>query len=366
MNRRRGRWVIGALVLVLATAAAMAALAGAFPGHGRPGGGSDGTGSGTSLATVTRRSLSERTQVSGTLGFAGSYTVLGPGTGVVTWLPAAGQVIDQGQVVYRVDEAPVVLLYGSVPAWRALVDGTTGADVAQLNHDLVALGYADPAAVGSSWDEFHRATKAGVERLQKHLGVARNGELSPGEVVFLPTAARVTASRAVLGGPATGPVLETSSTAPAVSVALDVDLRTEIKAGDQVTITLPDGSTTPGTVTAVGKVATAPSAGSDGPGGAAPTVPLTIRPTDPAATRGLDQAPVQVAITTTTVRDALAVPVSALLAVAGDRYAVEVADAGGRRHLVPVSVGLFDDATGMVQVTGSVLAAGQHVVVPAT
>jgi hypothetical protein len=164
-------------------------------------------------------------------------------------------------------------------------------------------------------------------------------------------------------------VLRASSTAREVSVALEVDLQPEIKAGDQVTITLPDGSTTPGTVTSVGKVATAPSngsGGSGGSGGSAPTVPVTIRPTDPAATGSLDQASVQVAITTTTVQDALAVPVYALIAVTGNRYAVEVADSDGTRHLVRVSLGLFDDAAGMVQVTGSGLAAGQHVVVPAS
>ena len=80
------------------------------------GSGPGGNGSATSLATVTRRSLSEQTQFNGTLGYAGSYTVLGRAPGTVTWLPTVGQVIRQGQVLYRVDEAPVVLLYGPTPA----------------------------------------------------------------------------------------------------------------------------------------------------------------------------------------------------------------------------------------------------------
>ena len=41
----------------------------------------------------------------------------------------------------------------------------------------------------SAWDEFNWATKAGVEKLQNHLGVDQTGELSLGDVVFLPTAA---------------------------------------------------------------------------------------------------------------------------------------------------------------------------------
>jgi hypothetical protein len=75
---------------------------------------------------------------------------------------------------------------------------------------------------------------------------------------------------------------------------------------------------------------------------------------------------VQVGITTATVRGALVVPVTALLARSGAGYAVEVVGARGTNHLVPVSLGLFDDADGLVQVTASRLAAGQKVVVPST
>jgi hypothetical protein len=75
---------------------------------------------------------------------------------------------------------------------------------------------------------------------------------------------------------------------------------------------------------------------------------------------------VRVGITTDRVRGALTVPVTALLAQSGGGYAVELAGAGESNHLVPVSLGLFDDADGLVQVTGSGLAAGQKVVVPST
>jgi len=284
-------------------------------------------------------------------------------------LPAVGQVVAQGQVLYQVDGAPVVLLYGPAPAWRDLVAGTTGADVAQLNHALVALGYAKPSDVDSAWDRYNWATKAGVKKLQKQLAVEQSGDLSLGEVVFLPDAARVTALQANLGAPASGPLLQATSTHPSVSVALGVDMQSQVKTGDQVSITLPDGRTTQGTVTSVGKVATVPQdnqGGGPNQGNATPTVPVTIQPTDPNAVGSLDQAPVLVAITTTTVQDALAVPVYALLALADGGYAVEIADPGGTRHLVPVTPGLFDDSSGLVQVTGSGLTEGQHIVVPAS
>jgi hypothetical protein len=368
--RQRRRQVVVAVVVLVFAAAALVVVSGVF-GSGGGGSGSSDNGSATSLATVTRGSLSQQTQVNGTLGYAGSYTVLGQAHGRVTWLPAVGQVIAQGQVLYQVDEAPVVLLYGTTPAWRTLAAGATAADVtgndvAELNHDLVALGYVHKAAVDSAWDQFNWATTAGVQKLQEHLGVDHSGTLSLGEVVFLPAAARVTTLQATPGAPATGPVLHASSTARTVGVALDVDLQSEVKAGNQVTITLPDGSTTPGRVTSVGKVATAASNDSGGADSSTPTVPVTIRPTDPKATGGWDLAPVLVAITTTSVHDVLAVPVYALLAQSGGGFAVEAADPGATRHLVPVTPGLFDDTTGLVQVTGSGLAAGQHVVVPAS
>jgi hypothetical protein len=364
MNGRRG-WVIVAAVLVLIAAGALSWVGGVFDSGG--GNSSPGDkGSATSLATVQRRSLSRQTLFNGTLGYAGSYTVMAQAQGTVTWLPKIGQVIHDGQVVYRVDQAPVVLLYGSIPAYRTLAEDATdrsGADVAQLNHGLVALGYVDRSDVDSTWDEFNWATKAGVEKLQAHLGVDQTGKLDLGDVVFLPRAARVTTLQASLGGPATGPVLSASSTARTVTVALDPDLQSEVKKGDRVTITLPDGGTTPGRVTSVGKVATVPSnnfGGSD----SGPTVRVRIRPTHPRGTGSLDQALVEVSITDQTVHNVMAVPVTALLARSGGGYAVEVVAGDGTHHLVRVRPGLFDDAAGMVQVSGAGLAARQRVVVP--
>jgi hypothetical protein len=350
------------VVVVLIAAGALAAAGGVFDSDGASGTPGD-RGSATSLATVERQTLSETTRFNGTLGYAGSYTVLGLAQGTVTWLPVPGHVVRQGQVLYRLDEAPVVLLYGTVPAYRALADGATGSDVAQLNHDLVALRYLDRSKVNSSWRRFSWATTVAVQKLQKHLGVDQTGQLARGDLMFLPTAARVTTLRAVLGAPATGPVLHASSTARTVGVALDPDLQSKVRAGDRVRITLPDGRTTPGRVTSVGKVATIPSNNSGG-SDSGPTVPVRIRPTDPKATGSLDQALVEVAIADRTVHNVLAVPVYALVARAGGGYSVEVVASDDTHHLVRVRLGLFDNAAGMVQVSGAGLAVGQRVVVP--
>ncbi len=371
-GRRRGRgWLLVAIVLVLIAAGAAAIVNGAVDGNGDTTGSSDNTAA-TAVATVQRRTLSTQQQFSGTLGYARTYMVLAQGHGTVTWLPPAGRVISQGQVLYRVNDMPVVLLYGASPTYRAMSVGAyasdvRGHDVAQLNHDLVALGYATSSEFGVAWNEFSWATHTAVEKLQKHLRVPRTGTLDLGSVVFLPGAARVTALSASLGGPANGTVLSATSTTRMVSVALDASLQSEVRAGERVTITLPNGRHTLGRVSSVGTVATVASADAgSGSGGssAEPTVPVAVRLTDPNAGGGLDQATVEVSIVGRTVRHVLAVTVTALLALAGGGYAVEAIDNRGGHRLVPVTPGLFDDATGLVQVSGAGLAAGDRVVVP--
>jgi multidrug efflux pump subunit AcrA (membrane-fusion protein) len=356
-RRGRRRWVVVAGVVVVVV---VAGVAGVFRTSGSPGAGAASGGYRTSTAVVERRSLSSQTQVSATLGFAGSYRVAGQGGGTLTWLPAEGRVIREGQVLYRVDNGtPVFLLYGRVPAWRELAVGLTGADVTQLNRDLVRLGYAsrsDLLAAGLGMDYFSSGTASALEGLQSHLGLPVTGSLPLGQAVFLPWALRVTKVDGSLGSSATGTVLTGTSTTAVVTINLDAAQQGEVKAGDKVSITLPDSATTPGVVSSVGKVAKG--------SGSSATVTVLVALTDPKTAGRLDQAPVTVAITTASVNNVLVVPVDALLSQPKGGYAVEVTSPGGH-HLVPVSVGLFDDAAGLVQVAGSGLAAGQHVVVPA-
>jgi peptidoglycan hydrolase-like protein with peptidoglycan-binding domain len=357
---RGWRLLAGVVVVVVVVAGAVVSVVRPF-GGGSPGG--SGSPYPAVFGTVTLGTLISQTSVSATLGYAGSYSVINQAQGTYTALPAVGQVIAQGQVAYRVDGSPVVLLYGLVPAYRQLSEGMAGADVRQLNGDLVALGYATAAELASS-GYFSWQTSAAVEELQAHLGVAQTGSLSPEQAVFLPSAVMVTTVPATLGGPAGpgSPALTGTSTTRQVTISLDAAEQSDVRAGDQVTITLPDLQTTPGVITAVGTVATAssPGQGSSGPSQAA-TIPVDVTMLHPAAAGGLDQAPVQVSITAASVRNALAVPVTALLATVSGGYQVQVAGPAGHDRFVPVSLGLFDDTAGLVQVTGPGLQAGQKV-----
>jgi uncharacterized membrane protein YgcG len=392
-RRSRGRWMAAAVMAVVAAAGvAVAGAKGAFGGPGSPSAGAAANAYRTAIATVARRSLVSQTPVDATLGYAGSWNVVNQATGTFTALPAVGRVVRQGQVIYQVSGAPVVLLYGHVPAWRDLSEGVTGPDVTELNAALVKLGYARAAALGPrpGWDNFSAETAYALELLQTHLRLTVTGTLPLGQAVFLPGAARIAGLGAttVLGGaaaPGTA-ALTATSIRPVVSIALDAGQQTEVKKEDKVAITLPDGTTTPGVISSVGAVATSSSAagsgGSGGPGGGgsgqggsgesgssggpgSATITVLVSLTDPKAAGGLDQAPVTVEITTGSASNALVVPVSALLAQPGGKYEVEQVTAGGHHHLVPVTPGIFDDASGLVQVTGTSLAVGDHVVVPA-
>jgi HlyD family secretion protein len=359
-RRPRLRWALLAGVVLLAVAAVVVVdpCAKTAPVKGVV-----GNAGSTSTLAVRRQDLSSQTQEPATLGYADSYSVVDQAQGTVTSLPAVGRVVSRGRVLYEVSGAPVVLLYGSIPAYRALSEDMTGADVEELNTDLVALGYVTSAELSSPSDKFTYWTEVGVEKLQKALGVAQNGTLSLGQAVFEPSAVRVTSVSATLGAPAQPgePLLSATSTTRQVSIALDASEQSEVAVGDKVTITLPDNETTPGVISSVGTVATAPASGSSD---TSPTITVLVNPSDPADTGTWDQAPVDVTITTGAVSNALVVPVDALLARAGGGYALEVAGAGGIRRLAPVALGLFDDADGLVQVTGPGLAAGQQIVVP--
>jgi hypothetical protein len=323
---------------------------------------------------------------------------INPGT-TYTWLPSVGQVIKQDQTVYSVSDEPVPLLYGSIPAYRAFYTGMpSGGDVGELTHDLIALGYGDSLRQS---DNYSPATAAAAERWQRALGLPATGQILLGEVVFEPGPIRVTSvtpsagtstSSGSSGGGAT--VLAATGTTPVVSVDLPVTQEYLVKPGDAVSVVLPDGtSTVGGRVESVGTVATCPGSTSTGGGGSggsggsgsgssadqspcsttgssgsggsssSPTVTVTISldSTPPGAT--LDQAPVNVNITSQTVDNVLAVPVNALLALAGGGYGLDVVSGSGIR-LVGVTTGTYSDT--LVQISGSGITAGMKVEVPSS
>lgn len=331
-------------------------------------------------AQVMRTDVQQRTTVTGVLGHAGSYSVIAPtssvsggpgsltGNSVITWLPAVGATVSRGQPVYAVNGQHVLLLYGSRPAWRDMALGVTaGRDVRQLNRNLATLGY-EPGLLGN---EFGVATQQAVARWQQAAGLPVTGTVPLGQVVFLPGPLLISQQLASLGGPVPSgtPIVQGTGTTQDVSVSLDPNLAPSVRKGNRVIVTLPDGTADPGVVAQVSAIAQNPPGSSqsqNGPGfQQQPAIPVAIRLLRPV--HGvLDQAQVQVAITSAEDANVLAVPITALLAEPGGRFAV-VVDSAGRgavRRTVPVTTGLYDEITGDVEVSGPGLTAGQQVEVP--
>ncbi|MEV4621696.1 peptidoglycan-binding protein [Asanoa sp. NPDC049573] len=340
MNRR----------VVLATGIAVVAAGAAATAAVGFGGGDGGTAHAGELpsrtAVVTRQTLVDSEEVDGSLGYGDPVAVRGSG-GMVTWLAPDGATVTRGKPVFRVDGAPVVLLYGPLPVYRPLSRGVEGPDVAQFERNLAALGYTGFTVD----DDYTGATADAVRDWQGDLGVDETGTVTAGLVAYAPGPIRIAGHTAPVGAPAAGQVVSYTGTARLVTVDLPVADRRLAVAGAAATIELPDGRTAPGTVATVGAVATAPAQGD-------PTVEVTVTVADQKLLGDLQEGPVDVSLTASRRDDVLTVPVEALVALAEGGYGVQLADG---RYLA-VETGLF--AGGRVEVTGAGLDAGMTVGVP--
>jgi multidrug efflux pump subunit AcrA (membrane-fusion protein) len=198
------------------------------------------------------------------------------------------------------------------------------------------------------------------------------GSVPLGQIVFVPDAMRIAAHDLKLGMPVQPGTLVEHGTGNARAITAEVSPFDfpDARVGDRVVVTLPDGTNRRGKITKIGTVAAsaAAGAGSGGGGGPSPdgpsdpTAPVTITVKGPI--RGfLDQADVQVAITTTVDRDVLAVPTTALRALPRGRYEVRVVGAGAARR-VRVEPLLFDETTGLAEVKATGLSERDSVEVP--
>jgi peptidoglycan hydrolase-like protein with peptidoglycan-binding domain len=340
--------------------------------------------SATTTAAVERRTLTVTDDFNGTLGFAGEYHVIGGLSGILTWTVPTGTVVTAGKRLYETNgHDRTSLMYGSRPAWRTLESGVTnGADVLQLETNLKKLGFTRRGdKIDSHWDA---RTTAAVKRWQRKAGLPVDGRVDLGEVVFLPEAVRITEVSAALGTMVGqgGPVLSGTSSRRVVSLDLDAADREAFAVGKAVKVKLPDGSTVPGEIASISRIA---DSSTDQQGNTTTTIPVTITLDDPTAAGDLDQASVTINVVRSSRENVLTVPVNALIALREGGYAIEVVDGGGsstaapsasaspgsaarsaspgaRTHLVRVVPGLFDH--GNVEITATGIEPGDLVVVP--
>jgi hypothetical protein len=362
---RRKTWALAAAVVLAAAAATGGVVVASSAEQATP----TPQGPPANTVTVRKGELSAMVALDGILTYrarsdGSPYSAINQAGGIYTELPEEGDKVACGEVFYRVDDDPVLLLCGTVPAYRDLDEGDAGKDVRQLNGNLHGLGYDADAGVDIDPDDsdFTWETAEALEELQDDKGFDETGALQVEHAVFLPRSARIAEVTGELGGSASPGAQVAQATSDTLKVQVDLEASQQglVRKGDLARITLPGNKSVKGKVDRLGRVAE--TAGKDDVVGDA-TIPAYISLDEPRKARGLDKAPVQVEVTTKGVESALSVPVTALVGKSGGGFAVEVVRDGGQRELVAVELGLFDTAEGRVQVEGG-LHEGDRVVVP--
>jgi uncharacterized membrane protein YgcG len=419
--RRRKPLLIGAGVLVVAVVSVVGALG--LGGGGGPDDDAAAPGRSSQVVAVTRATLTDRTEIDGQLGHGPQVPFPVKAEGTVTWLPATGKTVRRGQQVLRVNDRPVVLLYGSLPMYRELgvrqptasnedtsapANGAKassaaspaaspsapaapaadpaplhGMDVKQFESNLSALGYS-----GFTVDESYTTLTANaVKRWQKDLGLPGTGRVDAGDVVYAPGPVRISGTSARVGDAASGNPVSYTSTSRMVTVSAPANDTDWARRGSEVSVELPDGHTVTGTVASLGSAASSSSGGGEGDdggstsggsdggssgGGRAATVSVVITFDDQDALGRLQSGPVTVRHTEKQRKNVLAVPVAALTALAEGGYGLELADDGtdegtkeggsGAGRFVAVKTGLF--AGGRVEVSGPDVHEGMKVRIP--
>lgn len=309
-----------------------------------------------SAATVAKTTLIQTEKVSGTLSYGTPKPATSAATGTVTWVPEPGTIIGLGDPVYKVDNKPVVLMQGALPAYRTLQGDMSGADVVEFEKSLAKLGYKGFTVDSHyNWD-----TAVAVIQWQEDLGMPQTGTVSPSDILVAPADIRIALIGVGAGGKIPGDtqtILTFSGTTQVVTVALDVAKQHLVKKGQKTTVILPDGKSVAGTVSAVSQVATTNET-TESP---TTTITFIVSIADQKALGTFDAAPVDVTLVTDQREGVLAVPVSALVAIPGGGYGVQVIK-GSESTVVKVKTGLF--ANGKVEISGDGIAEGTAVGVP--
>jgi peptidoglycan hydrolase-like protein with peptidoglycan-binding domain len=305
-----------------------------------------------STVEVARETLVDTVTLTGTLNFGGAVPLASAATGTVTWLPDPGTVVARGEAVLRVDDQPVVLLYGALPMYRDLTEGLRGNDVRQLETNLAALGFGLTVD-----DTYSGVTSAAVREWQRRLGRTQTGSIGITDVAYASGPVRIAQRLLRVGAKVPGDVVSYTGTNRVVTVTAAPAEVGWATVDSAVTVLLPGGRPVSGRITSA-----APVQAGDGPAGQPPSTMVTVAVDDQSALGDLADAPVQVRHVVAERDGVLTVPVAALLALAEGGYGLEVVPPDGGARVVAVQIGLFAD--GKVEVSGAGIDAGTRVGLP--
>lgn len=344
---------------------------------------------------VEQRTLTRSVSIDGTIDYGAPAPLIIKATGTVTWLPPVGTVIDRGDPVLRVDDRPVVLLYGKLPQYRTMAappkpeplpveapaDSApvkpgapspkvkpakgkkpappppfTGNDVEQFERNLRSLGYSGFEVD----DNFTDATTRAVKKWQRDLGVPRTGTVELGSVVYTPGPVRIAKFDGRVGTAMSDDLVSISGNTRAVTMEVPSTESDWAQKGTAVSVELDTGPKVPGEVASVGAAGAAGDSPTDAAGAGADTVPVRVSVKDQKAFGGRTGGAATVTYVSEQRKNVLCVPVPALVALAEGGYGLERADGSG---FVAVTTGMFAD--GVVEVSGPAVQVGLTVRVPA-
>lgn len=305
-----------------------------------------------SLSQVERRDLLEINTWDGILGYVNSRELVHRSSaGVLSWVGEAGSIVEQGDHLYRVDDLPVVLLYGEQPLWRSLDDSSDGEDVEALEAALVILGY-DPDETVTVDSDYTANTAAMVERFQEAMGQEVTGEIELGTVLMSNGPLRIGEQLLIVGSELSeGTAINLiSAISREVSFEIDPETRGAIEAGMGVTIRLPDRSTVDAIVVSI-------SPGIDADSGAY-TALASLN-----SSNGYESDQLEVAVLGEFVlfEDALTVAPNALVALEGSRYELKIV---GEDGIQSIEVDVLGKSGRFVAISAAGLTDGTIVLIP--
>lgn len=348
-GRRRRRRIVGAVVLSGVAAAAVMAWpwrSPSTPAAAPPP---------IVTATASTKNLTNDATFDGTIAHTAANPILAGASGRITSLAASGTTVDNGQQLFSVDQVPVVMLLGVIPAYRDMTPATpSGPDVIQMQTDMKTLGF-DPYDAIRPGSPYDAATAAAVVRWQQQLGVTATGTVMLGSVVFEPAPVTIGLQRVTVGSSVNARTTIADASVPSISMqfTLPADTKTTISIGQTVDVTLPDRSTGKGTITSIGTSV-------DSTGTTTTVGRGTVEPPRNAAAI-TDGAAIRVRVSQVVAENVLVVPGAALTNHLDGSFTVTVVRPEGNTT-VPVTIGA--SSNGVVQVTGEGLTAGTKVLMP--
>ena len=134
--------------------------------------------------SIQKGDLEKKEEYNGTLRQTDSKVLNSPMSGVVTYVPKEGTVISFGELLFAIDNKPVILLEGTTPFYRTLdLNSNPGPDVLQLEEALIYLGYAAEDFVSD--ETFDEVTSKMLNSLYIDYGIDTKSDITPVEQVVI-------------------------------------------------------------------------------------------------------------------------------------------------------------------------------------